>query len=227
MMQYKYILNNYNDKKVVIVYIILLSLSGCNFWQKTYPTYDISDAVKEFIDFKVGSFWVFIDSSSNNVDTVYLSYYDNFYEEENDKNKMIEFKYENIITIYKKPADNSVNLSAYAWEGGNTIYYHEKNDDYNTYLVIDFDQHGEIEEHEGYENYEIQEMLDSILISETWYRNVYYLMSLTLISDQKWTNYYEVKEELWMAKKIGVIKKRFRFDTVCYTYDMIDYNVIQ
>ncbi len=59
--------------RLISLFIIaLLILTACGKNDKEYSTYYLSQEYKDYVVYKVGSYWIYEDSASKSVDSIYL-----------------------------------------------------------------------------------------------------------------------------------------------------------
>jgi hypothetical protein len=59
-------------KALLLALVPLLMATTCNKKEKQYPTYYMDQEFKDYTLFKVGSYWVYQDSATKQIDSVYL-----------------------------------------------------------------------------------------------------------------------------------------------------------
>jgi hypothetical protein len=137
----KCIFNAYNNqsiktkntmkKALLLALVPLLMATTCNKKEKEYPTYYMDQEFKDYTLFKVGSYWVYQDSASKQIDSVYL------YKQEitiNDRRKAVNYNYEQFTENLKSSLyDTLVGEGLKLSESGGFVYGILRLNDFTNY----------------------------------------------------------------------------------------------
>ena len=143
----------------ILIISILCLASDCG--RDNIPTYYISYEMKKYIDFPVGSFWVYQDSVSNKIDSILLEKTNNEIISMNNYN----YKYESIKQIhFSTYKDSLISSTIYTdcFENTNICFIYSGIGIYIGYVPL-----GNI-----FSNIKYVCLYDSIQINNVWYEKV-------------------------------------------------------
>jgi len=209
--------------KVIVCIIILFA--GCK--KKTEPPfYKISDEIKSYGDFKIGSYWIYKNDSLNIEDSIYIdSYYYKIWEirENLSNDSKLNYKYETIsISSENSQHTHTLNFTL----GNNYKLLIDEQDLVNKLgWSIEFFNNNLIENI-------IVNNIDSLSISNIKYNNIIYQKSIVTTYDVHngdGINTITTKDtvEYWLAKNVGVIKRIVKNSYYREELNLLRYNVVQ
>jgi len=153
---------------------ILFLASNC----KKKPTYYMPQEFKDYVDFPVGSYWVYEDSISGNIDSIYLIDYKTYiFDPQHTCYCYYEILEQNFYSSYNN------HLRAQSWLDMDDPSYYE----YSGYGYFTMRKNWNVEYIINY---------DSLKILDEWFKNVYCIYT-----------YAKNKIYYYWVKNIGVIKK--------------------
>jgi len=158
----------------ILIISILFLAADCN----KKPTYYMPQEFKDYVIYPVGSYWVYEDSISGNIDSIYLIDYKIYIF---DTEHAYYFKYERLEQNFYSSYNNHLRARSWLTTDDPSFYV------YRGYGYYTMRKNGNIEYIINY---------DSLKILDEWYKNVYCVY-----------NYANDKTYYYWVKHIGLIKK--------------------
>jgi hypothetical protein len=206
-------------KALLLALVPLLMATTCNKKEKQYPTYYMDQEFKDYTLFKVGSYWVYQDSATKQIDSVYL------YKQEitiNDRRKIVDYNYQDVFeNLYTSYYNDTIFRNGGAKLKGDTQSYCAYFEGMLTsfinapYLYFGSANEGTTFYHDG--NLIYLKFNDIITIGNTSYSNV---KIFELIKE----SYPLQIKKIFHAKHKGVIRKELFNGQV---WNLIRYHVTQ
>ena len=208
--------------KLISLLAILLGLSNCEEREPNY--YYIPEAVKEYGDFKEGSYWIYAIDSEENEDSIWVENYTVGQNEEvSDKVVLSVFEKITIDCKSNRNIDNYIEINIE--KKFNHLGFSETNNNYNIGYGMSFYYKNSFMAYPNSGDSII--VYDSFNVLGTDYKNVLYRKAINPIMNM--TDYSKEYDtlEYWIAKDIGIIKKITRNKYENHTYYLKRYNVIR
>lgn len=206
-----------------IVITILLLFISCE--EKEPVKYSIPDELKEYGDFKEGSYWVYQVDSGSNEDSIWVTSHKLSYDEEIIDKKVISL-FEKITISCESNKSKNCNIEVIAEHNRCLLSHTEIDTILNIrYGLTFFFLNDKFDELKYSKDTTIS--YNSVNILGTLFKDVVYRKAeypITDINNNSKENYFL---EYWIAKNIGVVKKIIRTQYGDKTYSLKRYSVIQ
>lgn len=195
-----------------INYVLFLGLILCSCEKKDYLF--ISSADKSFYDYKVGTYWNYVNTATNEVEKISVTKRDvsSFYYRHIDSND--EYG-ERIITHFSSSSKIAKYIQTISYRIGSNRVSYEKfiNDELKTtdYLFVDKDSAFSLNiQGTGY---------DSVYLVKSFYNK--YNNNITDPIEKLYVNQY------WIVRNIGIIKKSIQDSNGITIFELKDCKIIQ
>jgi len=215
-------------KNLKVIVCIIILFAGCK--KKTEPSfYKISDEIKSYGDFKIGSYWIYKNDSLNIEDSIYVDNYTFRIDETipNISTGRVESRYEVLSCECKNlQLTHNLNYDARGFDDYLTII--ERDLTKNIMWNINFFNSNPTENIENI----IVKNIDTITIFNTKYNNIIYQKTIVTTYDYHngdGINTIHTKDttEYWLAKNVGVIKRIVKNSYYREEWNLLRYNVVQ
>ena len=213
-------------KRIIILFLFILSISSC---KTDGPYYKLYEPVKEWGDFKEGTWWKYENEETGEQDCVWI------------ENNVSDIWSEEIDGKIKESGDyinlylNNTNLKRKifmrlsAGNKGNhfSIREEDKYGSYSSFYLANLITFDSLLLDSSGESY-IKEKFSSFSLNNLSYNNIIHVISIKDDQTNPVLSYdYHSVNEYWIAKYEGIIKKILRnpFDTV--TWSLIGHHIVK
>jgi len=200
--------------------LFLLALISC----KSVTNYPISDTMKQYFDYHMGSYWIYKNDSTGDLDSTYVRSYNHTYGNQYNDDKHIT---EEAIEFDYHSSFLSQSYIAYVACGGPNYYTLSGNGEGGLVFSPNWPENTQVFPDCYHGAIFLSKTYSMDTIGNIPYQNVIYAELRTI--DSSSTNPYRSVTKVYFAKHIGIIKYYafYPYYKANYSFTLLSYKVIQ